>query len=344
MAEETFTPPAGVRAAARRALGWIKDGKAGQGFTSVGRGRASQLANGEAVSRETIGRMANYFGRHTPDRKATGFNSGEEGFPSPGRVAWDAWGGDAGQRWANSIMKREKAELTDAELIGRSIGEQAVAESRSILDKVQAVAQMGEEVNETTPENEDDEPVGATPAMMAGQLDALLRRSYSFYYRAHAFHWNTLSPMFAQFHELFSTIYSNVYGSLDDMAENVRRLGFYAPQQLSSIGVGGAVLTDPIEMVKSLLDENAGILDDIVAAFETAEEISEQGILNFLAERQDAHEKFRWFLSATLNDGGIASADLNMNMMNEDGDICPECGTSSQPGWNYCPECGAKTC
>jgi DNA-binding ferritin-like protein len=335
MAEETFKPPAGVRAAARRAIKWIEDGKAGKGFTSVGRGRATQLANGEAVSRETIGRMANYFGRHTPDRKATGFNSGEEGFPSPGRVAWDAWGGDAGQRWANSIMKREKSELTEAELIGRNIGEQVVAASRSILNK----AQMTEEVNESVPENENDEPVNATPAMMAKQLDALLRRSYSFYYRAHAFHWNTLSPMFAQFHELFSVIYTNVYGSLDDMAENVRRLGFYAPQQLSLIGVGGPVLTDPIEMVKSLLEENAGILDDIVAAFETAEEISEQGILNFLAERQDSHEKFRWFLSATLNDGGIATADMNMGGM---GDCCPSCDSECESGWGYCPNCGAE--
>jgi transcriptional regulator with XRE-family HTH domain len=36
------------------------------------------------------------------DWKAEGFNAGEDGFPSPGRVAWDLWGGDAGFRWSTS--------------------------------------------------------------------------------------------------------------------------------------------------------------------------------------------------------------------------------------------------
>jgi hypothetical protein len=109
LAKESFRPPNGVREAAQRALRWIADGHAGSGFTDVGRRRASQLASGQNVSRETIGRMASYFGRHSVDAQATGWNAGEEGFPSPGRVAWDAWGGDAGQSWASSIMGAEKS-------------------------------------------------------------------------------------------------------------------------------------------------------------------------------------------------------------------------------------------
>ena len=102
----TFSPPAGVRSAGKRALEWIKDGKAGSGFTDVGRRRASQLANGQAVSEDTIRRMKAYFDRHQPDKKATGFRQGEEGFPSAGRVAWEAWGGDAGYSWAKSVVAR----------------------------------------------------------------------------------------------------------------------------------------------------------------------------------------------------------------------------------------------
>lgn len=96
---ETYKPPAGVASAAKRALAWIKDGKAGSGFTSVGRYRAEQLASGIAINWDTIQRMRNYFGRHAGDSKAEGFSSGEDGYPSPGRVAWDAWGGDAGASW-----------------------------------------------------------------------------------------------------------------------------------------------------------------------------------------------------------------------------------------------------
>lgn len=105
---ETYTPPQGVRDAAKRAIDWIEQGFAGSGFTAVGRARAGQLARGEAVSADTIKRMRSYFARHANDKKATGFVRGEDGFPSAGRVAWDAWGGDAGEVWVNGITLEEE--------------------------------------------------------------------------------------------------------------------------------------------------------------------------------------------------------------------------------------------
>jgi HK97 family phage prohead protease len=102
----SYSPPAGVADAAKRALKWIADGFAGNGFTAVGRARAVQLASGKDVSADVVNRMISYFARHEVDKQATGFNSGEDGFPSAGRVAWDAWGGDAGQSWVNGMDKK----------------------------------------------------------------------------------------------------------------------------------------------------------------------------------------------------------------------------------------------
>jgi HK97 family phage prohead protease len=101
---ESYSPPAGVAVAAKRALKWIDEGFAGDGFTAVGRARAVQLASGADISGETVNRMISFFARMEDSVKgATGFNSGEEGYPSQGRVAWDAWGGDAGQTWVNGL-------------------------------------------------------------------------------------------------------------------------------------------------------------------------------------------------------------------------------------------------
>jgi hypothetical protein len=99
-------PPKAVRASARRALDWISAGLAGDGFTSVGRFRASQLAAGESVSIDTLKRMKSFFSRHEVDKQALGFSQGEKGYPSAGRVAWDAWGGDAGFAWAESMVEQ----------------------------------------------------------------------------------------------------------------------------------------------------------------------------------------------------------------------------------------------
>ena len=105
-ADDNYTPPKAVRSAAQRAIEWIGEGFAGQGFTATGRVRAGQLARGEAVSIQTLKRMKSFFSRHEVDKRAKGFNRGEEGFPSAGRVAWDAWGGDAGFAWAESMVER----------------------------------------------------------------------------------------------------------------------------------------------------------------------------------------------------------------------------------------------
>ena len=106
---DSHTPPKGVQEEAQRALEWIKQGHAGDGFTDTGRKRASDLAAGHSVSMETIKRMASFFARHEVDKRGEGFSPGEDGYPSPGRVAWAAWGGDAGKSWADSLAHSDKA-------------------------------------------------------------------------------------------------------------------------------------------------------------------------------------------------------------------------------------------
>ena len=109
--EQTFTPTDAMASAARRALVWKEDGK--RGGTAVGLARARQLVNKENLSRDTVRRMYSFFSRHEVDKKAEGFSQGENGYPSPGRVAWDLWGGDAGYSWSKaqweSIQRREES-------------------------------------------------------------------------------------------------------------------------------------------------------------------------------------------------------------------------------------------
>jgi len=100
-----YSPPEGVRAEARRALKWIEEGQAGGGFTDVGRKRASDLARGASVSLKTIKRMNSYLARHEVDKQGKGWSQGSDGYPSAGRVAWAAWGGDAAKAWVGKILR-----------------------------------------------------------------------------------------------------------------------------------------------------------------------------------------------------------------------------------------------
>lgn len=102
---QPYAPPEGVREEAKRALRWIEDGQAGSGFTPTGRRRAQQLADGEAVSLSIIRRIASYLARHEGDKQGEGWSPGEPGYPSPGRVAWAAWGGDPAVSWTRGILE-----------------------------------------------------------------------------------------------------------------------------------------------------------------------------------------------------------------------------------------------
>jgi hypothetical protein len=100
-----------MASAAKRALKWKSEGKAGG--TLVGLARANQLKDRDPLSASVVLRMYSFFSRHEPDKQATGFRSGEEGFPSKGRVAWDLWGGDGGYSWStakrNQIMRERES-------------------------------------------------------------------------------------------------------------------------------------------------------------------------------------------------------------------------------------------
>ena len=102
-----FKPPAGAQSAAKKALQWISEGHAGDGFTSVGRTRAHQLANREELTLSTVKRMHSFFSRHRVDKQGKDWNK-----PSPGKVAWYAWGGDAGASWAAGIVKKHSVKTS----------------------------------------------------------------------------------------------------------------------------------------------------------------------------------------------------------------------------------------
>ena len=101
---DSFKPPAGATANAKRGLELRREFN--RGGTAVGVARARSLANGQGLPLETIRRMVSYFARHEVDKK--GKDWGNASNPSAGYIAWLLWGGDAGKTWADSISEREK--------------------------------------------------------------------------------------------------------------------------------------------------------------------------------------------------------------------------------------------
>lgn len=128
---------------------------------------------------------------------------------------------------------------------------------------------------------------------------------YTFYLKAHFFHWNVEGPLFKQFHDLFGIIYEEVYESIDPFAENIRKLGAYTPgsytrfSALSQLDEETTVM--PAEqMIAKLLEDSDTMTLVLKRNFDSATAAGEEGLADFLAQRMDAHRKHSWMLRATL--------------------------------------------
>ena len=107
-------PTASMMEEAERGLEWRKE--FGRGGTKIGVARARDIKNGKELSTSTVTRMFSFFSRHEVDKKAEGFDVGEEGYPSAGRIAWALWGGDPGFSFAKRVRKSMEAADKDYDL------------------------------------------------------------------------------------------------------------------------------------------------------------------------------------------------------------------------------------
>lgn len=120
---EGFTPPGPVRSAAKRGLelrrkwgrGGITNAEASEQGIGSGVQRASNLANGSALSLETVKRMAAFFSRHQKNYRPGEKES--DGGPTAGTIAWLLWGGNAGRGWADGVIRREEEALKKAKAL-----------------------------------------------------------------------------------------------------------------------------------------------------------------------------------------------------------------------------------
>jgi len=129
--------------------------------------------------------------------------------------------------------------------------------------------------------------------------------TFSFYLKAHNFHWNITGPDFLEYHDLFGRIYEEVYASIDDFAEKIRSLDTFVPASLDRFTMLTLVddeteILDQNSMVSELYQDNQKMVKLLKMVYDVAEQFGENGFSNFLAERMDAHRKHGWMLKASM--------------------------------------------
>jgi len=145
---------------------------------------------------------------------------------------------------------------------------------------------------------------------LIASLKVALGNTFTMYFKTHSYHWNVEGMHFSMFHDFFQEIYEDVYGAVDPLAEELRKLDAYAPISLMEIYGYKTIMEDSakpdtaIEMVMNILSANTEVLQCLTPLFDEATVQKQQGLANFIADRMDRHKKFEWQLHATLKNLG----------------------------------------
>lgn len=145
----------------------------------------------------------------------------------------------------------------------------------------------------------------ANRAAIAKDLSHLLADTYTLYLMTHNFHWNVTGPMFNTLHTMFMGQYTELWNSLDIIAERIRALGHFAPgtyreyATLSSIQEPESV-PEAMDMVAMLVKGNEAVAKTARKAFGSADAANDQPTADLLTQRLDVHEKAAWMLRSLL--------------------------------------------
>ena len=136
-------------------------------------------------------------------------------------------------------------------------------------------------------------------------IKVLLANATVMYYKAHQFHWNVEGVEFTQYHEFFGDLYTDVYNSIDPIAELLRKLDEYTPVSLDelfkykTLNEENSRVSDITGILGSLIKANEEVYTSLNKVFELATKNKQQGVANFIADRLEQHDKHRWFLKAS---------------------------------------------
>ena len=148
---------------------------------------------------------------------------------------------------------------------------------------------------------------------IAEALNKLVADAYALYAKTKNFHWHVSGPHFRDYHLLFDDQATEIFATIDDLAERVRKLG---ARTIHSIGEIASLQTikdnnqdfvSPGDMLRELMADNKTVIKAMRAAHDVADKHGDVATASILENFIDAAEKRNWFLfeaSRTGTGGG----------------------------------------
>lgn len=136
-------------------------------------------------------------------------------------------------------------------------------------------------------------------------LQQQVANAFILYLNYKHYHWQTFGPLFRDLHLLFDEFATEVYATVDPLAERVRMIGQNPVSRIEEFQKTATIKsaannTDMREMMKEA-DANAiRIIKEMREAIKTADEMDDPGTADVLTTFVQIHEKHEWWLRDIL--------------------------------------------
>jgi starvation-inducible DNA-binding protein len=133
-------------------------------------------------------------------------------------------------------------------------------------------------------------------------LNAIVADTLALYMKTKNFHWHVSGPHFRDYHLLLDEQSEQIFATVDELAERVRKIG---GTTLRSIGHIARLMrikdndedfVAPLDMLRELMADNKATIEAMRAAHELADEHEDVATASLLETFIDAAERRTWFL------------------------------------------------
>ena len=138
------------------------------------------------------------------------------------------------------------------------------------------------------------------------QLTKVFNENFVAYFKSHVAHVNVEGRNFASDHKLLGKVYEDLQGQIDMIAELLRTLESYMPNNLYEIidncHIGLAPVDGSAEtLIETVLEDLEYLKECYIALDVVADEEGHEEIANYAQDRILAIAKHVWMLKATLS-------------------------------------------
>jgi len=144
-------------------------------------------------------------------------------------------------------------------------------------------------------------------AAIAKHLNQLVADSYGLLGQLHLAHWNVEGTDFKPLHDLFQGMYEELFVAIDDIAEQVRILGYYSEGGLKTLAAmsnvpefSSAAPAPDKDFVSAILVANEVVTQSAIVARNACGDGADPETEDLLIGRIRVHKKHDWFLKSYL--------------------------------------------